>query len=82
MPNPKGVLSSKLKDRDVDVVSFLKTVPKDSLIAGPPDLMDRVVTYCERSAYFNKESIIPLYDNYYATLSGRVRTFFQGLLFG
>jgi hypothetical protein len=55
---------------------FVATLPKDSLLAGPPIEMDNLPLFSRRKVYASDEAAQPLYDRYYAEISKRLRRVF------
>jgi hypothetical protein len=52
---------------------FVETLPGDSLLAGPPVVMDSIPLFAKRKVFVSDEAVQPLYVRYYAEISARVR---------
>jgi hypothetical protein len=50
----------------------IEQLPKDSLLAGPPMLMDSIPLFAKRKVFVSDEAVQPFYDRYYAEVSSRV----------
>ncbi len=57
--------------------AFVETLPKDSLLAGPPTEMDNIPLFSRRTVYVSDEAVQPLFDRYYRDISERVRRFYR-----
>jgi hypothetical protein len=58
------------------VYEFLKTIPADHLVAGPPGLADGIPTFSRRSVFINYELTHPFFRAYWATVARRTPEFF------
>ena len=56
--------------------NFIQTLPKDSIIAGHPTLMDNVPTFGKRAVFINEETSLPYYSVFYPLMKDRTYTFF------
>ncbi|MBN2431941.1 MAG: hypothetical protein JXQ27_10715 [Acidobacteria bacterium] len=58
------------------VYEFLKTIPADHRVAGPPNLADGIPVFARRSVFINYELSHPFFRAYWATVARRTREFF------
>jgi len=68
---PKGVETAAACPQMKNLLSFLGGLPKDALIAGPPEIMDFVPLVSRRSVYCTEEA-----QDFSPELSRRAREFF------
>ena len=64
---------SRLKN----LYQFLNTLPKNTLIAGPPKLVDSVPTFSQRKVFLTYELSYAIYDNYWQTIKKRTYDFYK-----
>ncbi len=57
--------------------SFVRSTPKTCLVAGPPDLMDNVLTFGRRKAFVTYESSHTWYTRYWEVIKKRTFDFFR-----
>jgi hypothetical protein len=62
---------------DAPLYRFLETTPKSSLVAGPPELMDNVVTFARRKALVTYELSHTWMDKYWAIIKARTFDLFR-----
>ncbi len=62
---------------DSALYRFVRTTPKTSLIAGPPDLMDKVLTFGRRKAFVTYELSHTWYIRYWDVIKKRTFDFFR-----
>lgn len=56
---------------------FFQTTPKDSYIAGHPDLMDNIMTFSKRKVFVSYELSHPWYGKYWSTVKPWTYDFFN-----
>ena len=61
-----------LEPADLEMLAFLKTLPKESLVAGHPVDMDNVPLLSRRRVLANRELSLPWYTKYYRQVRQRV----------
>jgi len=57
---------------DSALYAFAKTTPKEARFAGPPELMDNVLTFGERNVYVSFELAHPWSEGYWKTVGRRL----------
>jgi hypothetical protein len=62
---------------DAALYRFVQSTPKTSLIAGPPDLMDNVLTFGRRKAFVTYELSHTWYIGYWEVIKKRTFDFFR-----
>lgn len=55
---------------------FISTLPKNTLIAGPPMEADNLPLFSQRKVYISNEANQPLYTSFYQKISERLKTFY------
>lgn len=63
--------------QEAPLYRFLRTTPKNALVAGHPNLMDNVVTFARRKALVTYELSHPWYTRYWDLLRERTSDLFQ-----
>jgi hypothetical protein len=66
-----------LEPVDMDMLNFLKTLPKEALVAGHPLDMNNVPLIARRKVLANQELSIPYYLGYYTQIRQRLFDLFQ-----
>lgn len=61
---------------EAPLYEYLKTLPKDSLIAAPPYLADGIPLFSARKVLFNFELASPWFTEYYKMIKERTEDFF------
>jgi hypothetical protein len=61
-----------LDSPDLEMLHFLQTLPKDSLVAGHPNVMDNVPLVARRKVVANTELALPYYTGYYNWIKPRL----------
>jgi hypothetical protein len=61
-----------LDQHDMEMLTFLRTLPKDSVVAGHPDDMDNVPVIAQRKVLANSETAFPYYLGYYTKMRQKV----------
>jgi hypothetical protein len=61
----------------VRLYKYLQSTPKNSLIAGPPDVMDNVITFAHRKAFVTYELAHTWYISYWDRVKKRHFDFFR-----
>ncbi|MBF0619711.1 MAG: hypothetical protein HQL19_06035 [Candidatus Omnitrophica bacterium] len=56
---------------------FCRTLPKDAVIAAPPDLADGIPVFSRRTVLFDQELAVPLFDGYWPVVKARMKDFFK-----
>ena len=56
---------------------FLSTLPKNSLIAGHPSLMNEIPLFSKRKVFIQQELSLPFHNNYYQEIKRRTYAFFE-----
>jgi hypothetical protein len=62
---------------DVQLMEFLKTLPKDALVAGHPFVMNPVPLLARRKVLASHELSLPYYPGYYGRIRQRIMNFFE-----
>ncbi len=62
---------------DADIYEYIKTLPKESLIAGHPNDMDCIALYGQRKPFIMSELNQPFYTDYYKIIKQRNYDFFS-----
>ena len=62
---------------DAALYRFVQSTPKTSLMAGPPDLMDNVLTFGRRKAFVTYELSHTWYTRYWEVIKKRTFDFFR-----
>jgi hypothetical protein len=57
---------------DLAMLTFLRTLPKDNVVAGHPDDMDNVPVIAQRQVLANSETAFPYYLGYYTKMRDKV----------
>ena len=60
-----------------DFFAYLKTLPKNTLIAAHPSVADNIPTFAKRKVFINYELSHPFYDRYWQTIQMRTFAFFN-----
>ncbi len=63
--------------RDAALYRFVQSTPKTSLMAGPPDLMDNVLTFGRRKAFVTYKLSHTWYTRYWEIIKNRTFDFFR-----
>jgi hypothetical protein len=66
-----------LDRKDLEMLAFLSTLPKDSLVAGHPMDMDNVPLVAQRKVLANRELSIPYHLGYYRRIRARITDMLQ-----
>lgn len=63
--------------KDTTLYEFLSNTPKNSAIAGPPEVMDNVVTFAKRKSFITFELSHTWFTEYWKTIKKRTFEFFD-----
>jgi hypothetical protein len=63
--------------KSAPLCQFMESTPKNSVVAGHPDLMDNVTTFARRKAFVTYELSHTWYTTYWETIKGRTLGFFK-----
>ena len=60
-----------------ELYEYLAQLPRDVVIAAPPELADGIPLFSKRTVFLNRELSVPLYDRYWQTITERTQAFFK-----
>lgn len=63
--------------KDSDLYDFMSQTPKDSVVAGPPEVIDNVVTFSRRKGFVTFELSHTWFTRYWKTIKKRTFDFFD-----
>jgi hypothetical protein len=79
LPNLNQIKDIELNDYsgNKELYNFLKSLPKDSMIAAHPSLADAVPTFSQRKVFVKHELSHPWMEPYWETVKSRTFDFFK-----